>query len=99
MLEVSPSSAEATADEEERSDISTDSLESSCKGMKNNSSLESLETQSQVPRVNPDERQDEGLPDSPKSMCSDVFVVEEPSNHEESLTSSKVAEYVDKVHQ
>ena len=67
--------------------------------MKHNSSLEFLETLSQISSVNPDERQDEGLSDSPESMCSDVFVVEEPTNHEESLTSSKVAEYLDKVQQ
>ena len=103
VLEVSYSSAEATADEEECFDISTDSLDSNCKRLKLNSSLESLETQSHVPRVNLDERQDEGLPDNPEnpdeSMCSDVFVVEAPSDFEESLTSIKVAEYLEKVHQ
>ena len=44
VLEMSHSSAEATADEEECFDISTDSLESSCKRMRLNSSLDTLET-------------------------------------------------------
>ena len=103
VLEVSFSSAEATAYEEECFDISTDSLESNCKRIKLNSSLESLEIQSHVPGINLDERQDEGLPNNPESpdesMCSDVFVVEAPSDFEEYMTSSKVAEYLEKVHQ
>ena len=49
VSEMSHSSAEATADEKECFDISTDSLESSCKRMKLNSSLDFLETQSHVP--------------------------------------------------
>ena len=103
VLEMSHSSAEATSDEEECFDISTDSLESSCKRMRLNSSLDSLETQSHVPEVKPDECQDEGLPNIPESpdesLCSDVFVVEEPSNHEESITSSRVLEYLEQVRQ
>ena len=67
------------------------------------SSLDFLETQSHVPEVNPNERQVEGLPDSPESpdesLCSVVFVVEKPSNHGESLTMSKVAEYLERVQQ
>ena len=101
---VPHSPAEATADEEECFDISTDSLESSCKWMRLNSSLDTLETQPSVPEANHDKRRDEGLRDSPESpdegLCSDVFIVEEePSNHEESKTSSRVLEYLEQVRQ
>ena len=71
--------------------------------MRLSSSLDFKETQPHVPEVNPHERQDEGLPESPESpdesLSSDVFVVEEPSDHGESLTSSKVAEYLERVKQ
>ena len=103
VLEVSHSSTEATADEEDCFDISTDSLESNCKKMRLSSSLESFETETHAPRQNPTERQDESLLDSPESpdesMCSDIFVVEESPNNEKSITSSRVAEYFDKVQQ
>ena len=32
-----------------------------------------------------------------ESMCSHVFIVEEPTTHEESVTSSKVAEYLEQA--
>ena len=72
--------------------------------MRLNSSLDTLETQPSVPEANHDKRRDEGLPDSPESpdegLCSDVFIVEEePSNHEESITSSRVLEYLEQVRQ
>ena len=103
ILQVSHSSAEATADEEECFDISTDSLESSCKKLSLNSSLESVEPETYAPRQNPTGRQNEDLPDSPespdKSMCSDIFVVEESPDNAESITSSRVAEYLGMVQQ
>ena len=87
----------AAADEEECFDISTDSLESSCKRLRLNSSLESIEPETYAPRQNED------LPDSPESpdesMCSDIFDVEESPDNAESLTSSRVAEYLERVQQ
>ena len=103
ILQVSHSSAEATPDEEECFDISTDSLESSCKKLRLNSSLESIELETYAPRQNPTERQNEDLPDSPgspdKSMCSDLFVVEKSPDKAESITSSRVAENHEMVQQ
>ena len=100
---MSHSSAEATADEEECFDISADSLESSCKRLRLNSSLESIEPEMYVPQQDPTEKQKEDLPDSPESpdesMCSDVFVVEESIDNAESITSSRVAEYLEMVQQ
>ena len=97
ILQVSHSSAEATADEEECFDISTDSLESSCKRLRHNTSLESIELETYTPR------QKEDLPDSPESpdesMCSDIFVVEESPDNAESIASSRVAEYLEMVQQ
>ena len=94
---------EATADEEECFDVSTDSLESNCKKMRLNCSLESLESAAHALRQNPTERQNEGLPDRPESpdesMCSDIFIIEESPDNEESMTSSRVAEYLEKVQQ
>ena len=103
VLETSYSSVEATADGEECFDISTDSLESSCKKMKLDHSLESLELQSHNYEANSNKRRDEGLPESQESpdesMSSDIFVVEEPPTGEESMTSDKVAEYLERVRQ
>ena len=99
--ETSYSSVEATADGEECFDISTDSLETNCKKMKLDYSLESLELESHNYEANSNKRRDEGLPDSPESpdesMSSDIFVVEEPPTGEESMTSDKVAEYLERV--
>ena len=103
ILQVSHSSAEATADEEECFDISTDSLESSCKNLRLNCSLELIEPETYAPRQNPTERQNEDVPDSPESpdesMCSDVFAVEESPDNAESITSSRVEEYLEMVQQ
>ena len=103
MLETSQSSIEATADEEEYFDISTDSLESSCKKMKLNHSLETLEPEFQNHPECADQRQNEGLPDSPESpdesMSSDVFIVEEVISEENSISSSRVAEYLEQIQQ
>ena len=100
---TSYSSIEATADREEYFDISTDSLESNCKKMKLDHSLESLELESHNHEVNSNRRRDEGLPDSPESpdesMSSDIFIVEEPPAGEESMTSDKVAECLERVRQ
>ena len=51
----------------------------------------------------PTGRQKEDLPDSPESpdesMCSDVFVVEQSPDNAASITSSRVAEYLEMVQQ
>ena len=103
VLELSHSSTEAAIDEEEYLDISTDSLESSCKRLRLNLSLDTIDPQLCAPNTNQDRRQDEGLPDSPESpdesMCSDVFVVEEPASQSDSATSSRVLEYLEQVNQ
>ena len=48
-------------------------------------------------------QEDEEVPDSPESldesMSSDVFIVEEATNNEESITSTKAAEYLEQVRQ
>ena len=71
--------------------------------MKLDHSLESLELESHNHEANSNTRRDEGLPDSPESpdesMSSDIFIVEEPSAGEESMTSDKVAEYLERVRQ
>ena len=103
VLEVSRSSAEAVADGEEYFDISSDSLERNCKKMRLISSLESLEPETYAPRQEFAASRDEELPDSPESpnenVCSDVFIVEAPTIDEESITSSKVAKYHERVQQ
>ena len=103
ILQMSHSSNEATADEEECFDISTDSLESSCKKLKLSSSLESIESESHAPQQDSIRIRKEELPDSPESpdesMSSDVFVVEESTESAQSITSSRVAEYIEKIHQ
>ena len=103
VLNMSHSSTEAAADEEEYLDISTDSLESDCKKLKLNSSLDTLNTQSQISDTHQNKLRGEGLPDSPESpdesFSSDVFVVEEPSTQEGSVTSSRVLEYLEQVNQ
>ena len=101
VLETSQSSIEATADEEEYYDTSTDSLESGCKKMKLNHSLETLESELHNHETLPDKRQNEGLPDSPESpdesMSSDVFLVEEATNEENSISSSRIGEYLEQI--
>ena len=71
--------------------------------MKLDHSLESLELESHNHEVNSNRRRDEGLSDSPESpdesMSSDIFIVEEPPAGEESMTSDKVAEYLERVRQ
>ena len=102
VLEVSHSSAVTVADGEEYFDISADSLDSDCKNMRLNSSLESLEPKTYAPRKESAASRDEELPTAPESStreCSDVFVVEEPTTHEESITSRKVAENFAQVQQ
>ena len=94
-------SVEATADREEYFDISTDSLESNCKKLKLDHSLESLELEYHNYETNSNKRRDEGLPDSPEtpdeSMSSDIFIVEESPAREESMRSDKVAEHLERV--
>ena len=71
--------------------------------MRLDSILESSESKTYASRRNSTDRQDEGLPDCPESpdesMCSDIFIVEESPNNEESMTSSRVAEFLEKVQQ
>ena len=101
VLEISHSSAEAVADEEEYFDLSADSLESDCKIMRLNSRLDSLEPKLYAQQEDTVKSQDEELPDNPESldesMNSEGFIVEEPTSHEESVTSSKVAEYLEQA--
>ena len=101
ILEISQSSAEAVADEEEYFAISPDSLESDCKRMRLNSSLDSLEPELYAQQEDTVKSQEEELPDSPESpdesLNSEVFIVEEPATHEKSVTGSKVAEYLEKA--
>ena len=96
------SSAEAVADEEEYFDVSADSLEASYKRIKLNSSLSSIDSNS-YPQQEGNEVASEEIPDSPESpdesLSSDVFVVEEAISNEASISSSRVAEYLEKVHQ
>ena len=103
ILEISHFLAEAVADEERYFNTIADSLESDCKRMRLNTSLDSLEPEVYIQQEDTVRSQDEELPDSPeipdKSMNSEVFIVEEPITHEESVTSSKVAEYPEQVHQ
>ena len=104
ILEKSLSSAEAVADEEEYFDVSADSHEASYKRIKLNSSPSSIDSNFHPQQEGNDEAQtSEEIPDSPESpdesMSSDVFVVEEAISNEGSISSSKVAEYLEKVHQ
>ena len=104
ILKNSLSSAEAVADEEEYFDVSADSLEASYKKIKLNSSLSSIDSNSYPHQERNDVAQtSEEIPDSPESpdesMSSDVFVIEEAISNEGSISSSKVAEYLEKVHQ
>ena len=101
VVEILNSSAEATADEEEILDLSLNSLETECKRMKLSKSYTSFETveSGQYPHS----KSSEELADSPESpdesLSSDIFVVEASANSEESVASSKVAEYLEKVRQ
>ena len=104
ILENSLSSAEVVADEEEYFDVSADSLEASYKRIKLNSSLSSIDSNSYPqPEGNDEAQTSEEIPDSPESpdesMSSDVFVAEETISNEGSISSSEVAEYLEKVHQ
>ena len=104
ILKNSLSSAEAVADEEEYFDVSADSLEASYKRVKLNSSLSSIDSNSYPQHEGNDVAQtSEEIPDSPESpdesMSSDVFVAEEAISNEASISSSNVAEYLEKVHQ
>ena len=102
ILKNSLSSAEAVADEEEYFDVSADSLEASYKKIKLNSSLSSIDSNS-YPQQEGNDVASKEIPDSPESpdesMSSDVFVVEEAISNEASISSSRVAEYLEKVHQ
>ena len=103
ILKNSLSSAEAVADEEEYFDVSADSLEASYKRIRLNSSLSSIDSSSYPQQEgNVVAQAGEEIPDSPESpdesMSSDVFVVEEATNNEPSFSSSKVAEYLEKVY-
>ena len=104
ILGNSLSPAEAVADEEEYFDVSADSLEASYQRIKLNSSLSSIDSNSPPQQGENDEAQtNEEIPDSPESpdesMSSDVFVVEEAICNGGSISSCKVAEYLEKVHQ
>ena len=102
IVEILNSSAEATADEEFL-DLSLDSLESECKRMKLSEPYTSFETveSGQYPQSeSPEEIVMADSPESPdESLSSDIFVVETSASDKESITSSKVAEYLGKVHQ
>ena len=88
ILENSFSSAEAVADEEEYFDVSADSLEASYKRIKLNSSLSSIDSNFYPqPEGNDEAQTSEEIPDSPESP------------DEGSISSSKVAEYLEKMHQ
>ena len=79
-------------------------LEASYKRIKLNSSLSSIDSNPPPQQEENDEAQTNvEIPDSPESpdesMSSEVFVVEEAISNEGSISSSKVAEYLEKVHQ
>ena len=96
VVEILNSSAEATADEEEFLDLSLDSLETECKRMNLSESYTSFETVElrQYLHSKTSEKLMADSPESPdESMSSDIFVVKE------SITSSRVAEYLEKVRQ
>ena len=102
VVEILNSSAEATADEEEFLDLSLDSLETECKRMKLSEPYTSFETveSGQYPHSESSEEVMADSPESPdESLSSDIFIVETSANDKESITSSKVAEYLEKVHQ
>ena len=103
IVEILNSSAEATEDEEEFLDLSLDSLESECKRMKLSEPYTSFETveSGQYPQSeSPEEIVMADSPESPdESLSSDIFVFETSANDKESITSSKVAEYLGKVYQ
>ena len=102
VVEILNSSAEATADEEEFLDLSLDLLETECKRMKLSESYTSFETVElgQYPHSESSEEVMADSPESPdESLSSDIFVVENSANDKESITSSKVAEYLEKVYQ
>ena len=99
MLEVPHSPAEATVGKEEYFDLSLESLESDCKRMRLNLSYESIESE-ELPNseLALENLQDEGPADSPESLSSEIFVVEQ-ADHEESTTSSRVLGYLEQVRQ
>ena len=100
IVEILNSSAEATADEEEFLDLSLDSLEAECKRMKLSTSFETVESGQYPQSESPEEETMADSPESPdESLSSDIFVVEPSADDKESTTSSKVAEYLEKVHQ
>ena len=100
IVEIMNSSAEATADEEEFLDLSLDSLEAECKRMKLSTSFETVESGQYPQSESPEEEVMADSPESPdESLSSDIFVVEPSADDKESTTSSKVAEYLEKVHQ
>ena len=101
VIEILNSSAEATADEE-CLDLSVNSLETECKKMKLSESFSSFETveSGQYPHSELTEEVIADSPESPdESLSSDIFIVEAPAVQTESVTSSKVAEYLEKVQQ
>ena len=102
VVEILNSSADATADEEEFLDLSLNSLKTECKRMKLSESYTSFETveSRQYPHWESSEKIIAHSPESPdESMSSDIFVVEASANDEKSITSSKVAEYLEIVRQ
>ena len=102
VIEILNSSAEANADEEECLDLSVNSLETECKKMKLSESFSSFETveSGQYPHSESTEEVVADSPESPdESLSSDIFIVEAPAVQTESVTSSKVAEYLEKVQQ
>ena len=102
VLEFSRSSAEAVADEEENFDVSVDSLALNCKNMRLDSTLDSFDSEMCLRKEDIIETQENvKLPGSPErpdeSLNSEIFVVEEHAAPEESVTSSKVLEYLEQV--
>ena len=102
IVEILNSSAEATTDGEEFLDLSPNSLETECKRMKLDESYTSFGSE-ESDQYQQSERSEEIIADSPESpnesMSSDIFVVEASTNNEESIISSKVAGYLEKVRQ
>ena len=102
IVEILTSSAEASADEEEFLDLSLNFLETECKRMKLSESYTCFDTveSRQYPQTESSEKKLADSPESPdESMSPDIFVVEAPANDEKLITSSKVAEYLEKVRQ
>ena len=103
VLEVRHSPTEATIGDEEHFDLSLESLEFDCKRMRLNLIYESIESEeSPETDLALENMREEGHADNPESpdetLSSEIITVEQAA-HEESVTSSRVLEYLEQVQQ